>query len=193
MISIVNTTSQQRIGYEWNGIWTLILLNGLIEGVVLVYVQQFLLSASKMGNVLDAKTLIACRIVHIGTLIYASVIYHRHRHNRARELQEHLEQHGYDRFHNGPYGEDRIGTTDNQGLDSPSEQHNRDSPTVDGGQTLWNLVESDGAEVGHVQMPSSNRRHELVGEGEVHELATASSVRSLKQGGDSVDALSPSK
>ena len=41
MIAIVTTTSQQRIGDEWDNIGALVLLNGLVEAVVLSYVQHF--------------------------------------------------------------------------------------------------------------------------------------------------------
>ena len=41
MIAIVTTTSQQRIGDEWDNIGALVLLNGLVEAVVLSYVRIF--------------------------------------------------------------------------------------------------------------------------------------------------------
>ena len=41
MIAIVTTTSQQRIGDEWDNIGALALLNRLVEAVVLSNVQHF--------------------------------------------------------------------------------------------------------------------------------------------------------
>ena len=40
MIAIVITTDQQRIGVERHSLGLLVLLNGLLEAVVLVYVQE---------------------------------------------------------------------------------------------------------------------------------------------------------
>ena len=146
-----------------------------------------------MSSVPDRKTLTFSRIVHVGTLIYASFIYHRHRHAKALEFRNTLEQHRDDRFHNEPYGEDGVGTADYQTLNSPSDQHTEGSPTECGGETLRSPVESDGAEVEHKRTPSLGWTQELRGEGEVHELATTRSVRSFERSGDSVEASSPSK
>ncbi|KAL2056847.1 hypothetical protein ABVK25_002586 [Lepraria finkii] len=155
MIAIV-ATSQQRIGDEWDNLGALLLLNGPVEAVVF-------------------------SIVHVGTLIYASVIYHRHGHAKARELRNTLEQHRYDKFHNGPYGEDGVGTADYQTLNSPTDQHTKGSPTECGGEILRSPVESDGAEVEYERIPSLGWTQELRGEGEVLELATTRSVRSFER------------
>ena len=38
MIAIVVTADQTRVGVEWESLGLLVLMNGLLEGVVLVYV-----------------------------------------------------------------------------------------------------------------------------------------------------------
>ncbi|KAL2045279.1 hypothetical protein N7G274_002362 [Stereocaulon virgatum] len=156
------TANQQRRGAEWTASGFLVFRNGLVEAVVL-------------------------GIIHIGTLIYASVTYHRHRQASARKSRNSLEQHRYDRSRNGPYGQDGIGKASSQTLSSPSDQY------TCGGRSSRSLVECGCGEAEGKPMLSLGWTQELQGEGEAHELATTKSVRSLKSGGGTVEALNTLK
>ena len=108
-------------------------------------------------------------LVHVGTLIYASIIYHRYRLTKADERRISIDHARHGQFHS------QLDTAEYQTLDSPSDQQSND--------VVRSPVERDGTEFRPEQVPSLTWTQELRGPGEVHELATTRSVRSLEPGG----------
>ena len=127
-----------------------------------------------MGQFSSGEQLISHSLVHVGTLIYASIIYHRYRVAKAdeRRISIHHARHG--RFHS------QLDTAEYQTLDSPSDQQSN--------YIIRSPVERDGTEFRPEQMPSLTWTQGQRGEGEVHELATTRSVRSLEREGGCIQA-----
>lgn len=101
----------------------------------------------------------------MATLIYSSVIYHRHRRTKAhrhRHSISRLDHERYDRFYNGAYSEDGIVEANYQNSRSLFSQHNTGSPTISG-ESPTGPVESGGAEVRQIEFSSFFRR--VVGNG----------------------------
>ncbi|CAD6592440.1 MAG: hypothetical protein ASARMPREDX12_006088 [Alectoria sarmentosa] len=101
LIAAVGGVREESVPGE-SGDVALILLSGLIEAVVLL-----------RGDY----------VAYISTLIYGSVIYHRHRHFISPLDHEH-----YDRFHNSPYGEAGIVEARYQRNDVHGQHTDEDGP-----------------------------------------------------------------
>ncbi|MCJ1458401.1 hypothetical protein MMC28_008773 [Mycoblastus sanguinarius] len=121
----------------------------------------------------------------LATLIYASVIYHRHRRAKAHD-KERLGS-SIDRYYNGPFSDNGILTANYTSLHSPTttttEHHLEGKPPSlfanDG--SVNDPVESGGHPVVKPRgWPSMTQRQEMNGEGEAYELAATRSVRSAK-------------
>ena len=114
------------------------------------------------------------RLVHVGTLIYASVVYHRYRLSKANERQCNSIDHNNARH--GRFNHGGFDTADYQTLDSPSDQQSN--------SIVRRPVERNGMDFYRAErMPAVIWTQGSRGEGEVHELATTRSLRSLERGG----------
>lgn len=132
-------------------------------------------------------------VTFIATLIYGSVIYHRHRrakaHRHDNEISA-LDHKRYDRFYHGPYSENGIVEAHYQDSHSPLTPYTAGGTTVYG-ESATDPVESGGVEIRQKLMQSMGPRQELDAEGEVHELASASarSLKSVRIKGDRAELL----
>ena len=119
------------------------------------------------------------RVAFLSTLIYGSVIYHRHRRSKGhRHSISTFDHERYDRFYNGPFSENGIVEAKYSNL----KQHTDDGSTLRSEESPMDMggpFESGGEEVAHRPFPSMRWRKEVTGESEVHELAAVRSVRSL--------------
>jgi len=144
------------------------------------------------------------RVAFIATLIYASVVYHRHRVAKKHQLNiTPVDHERYDRFYNGPYSENGITGADYHDPSSPSFKDTAGSPTALG-ESLTDLghkehpLKHSAREDKQAEPPSTERQelpaegafHELastrsvlIGKSEAHELASMKSVKSLKPKG----------
>ena len=121
----------------------------------------------------------------ISTLIYASVIYHRHRISaRLARSRSALNHERYDPFYNGPFSDPRILEADYSRVvdDYPAPLHHEPRPTNDDRVDappayVDEPLESGGHEVALPRL--DGWRRELEGEREAYELAANRSVRSF--------------
>lgn len=109
------------------------------------------------------------------------MIYHRHRVARRHRLAiSSLDHERYDRYYNGPYSENGIAEATYERVHSPSMQHTTGSPTFYG-EYPSEVVESDAHTIKEKPLPLRPLEwsQELDGDGELHELATTKSIKSL--------------
>lgn len=144
------------------------------------------------------------RLAFIATLIYASVVYHRHRVAKKHQLNNTPVDHDrYDRFYNGPYSENGITGADYHDPSSPSFKDTAgsltalgDSPTAHDHKEhpLKHVAREDKQaalpSTERQELPAEGAFHELastrsvlIGKSEAHELASTKSVKSLKSKG----------
>ena len=131
-------------------------------------------SKAEPGHIADKSH----SLVHVGTLIYGSIVYHRHRISKADERRNSI--HHHDARHS------QLDTIEYQTLDSPltSEQQSNSNSLV--GRRVPVERERDGTEF-HRLMQIPWMQDLRGGRGEVHELATTRSVRSLEVEGGGIE------
>ena len=118
--------------------------------------------------------MISHSLVHVGTLIYASIVYHRYRISKADERRN-----SNSIQHHARHRTSQLDTTEYQTLDSPSDHYQQSNGLV--GRRSAVERERDGTESHRpMQMPWMQELRGGEGGGEVHELATTRSVRSLE-------------
>lgn len=126
-------------------------------------------------------------LAFLSTLIYASIIYHRH---RISKRQNHhlslspLDHDRYDRFYSSPYSDRDIVEAHSSILNLHAQ------PPHSGGRPRANVVEEAPLESGGQEVPLGRplpsfgwTRQEMEGDGEAHELVACGSVGSWREGG----------
>lgn len=145
-----------------------------------------------MNSIIDLSS-----FIFLGTLIYGSVIYHRHRRNKRKGLMgNNITQNPY---YNGPYSENGITTANYQPLNSPYPFHSDAGSTAYGDEGAMTAVPAPDHYTPDLQdkkrrLPSygdgpmelfgqerntlmSDTANELPSVPEVYELASAKSVK----------------